>query len=129
MVRYWPGSKQLSGEDRVTVVRTARRGERVGDAGLAQSVIEYSQGMHAAAEQGRPFRWLVPLVLVVSIGTAVWDGLFGTWGNAVASAIYLVLLLLELFWWPKWRDQLLSNGDRAAESAAHVLEEHEAGTT
>jgi hypothetical protein len=123
MARYWPGAKQLSGDDRVTVVRTARRGDRIGDARLAQAVIDYSQGMHAADETARPFRWVVPLVLVVGVGTTVWDAVFGSWGNAVASAIYLVLLLIELFWWPKRREQLLINADSAAEMAGHTLEE------
>jgi hypothetical protein len=115
MARYWPGAKQLSGEERVTVVRTARRGEHIRDPALAQAVIEYSEGLHAAAEQGRPFRWLVPLVLVVAVATAVWDALFGSWGNVVASGIYFLALLIELFWWPKRRDELLANADRAAE--------------
>jgi signal transduction histidine kinase len=122
MARYWPGAKQLSGEDRVTVARTARRVERIGDPQLAPAVIDYSKGMRAAAEQAKPYRWVVPLVLIVSIATALWDSIFGTWGNAIASVIYLVAFLLELFWWPKFRDQLLANGDRAADIAAHVLE-------
>jgi hypothetical protein len=33
MTRYWPGAQELSGEDRVTLVRTARRGERIGTNG------------------------------------------------------------------------------------------------
>jgi hypothetical protein len=127
MARYWPGAKDLSGEDRLTVVSTARRGERIGDPRLAQAVIDYSQGMHAAAEQTRPFRWVVPLVLVVSIGTAVWDAVYGSWGNAVASCIYLVAFFVELFWWPKWRDAMLANGDRAADIAAHMLQQQAAG--
>jgi hypothetical protein len=40
----------------------------------------------------------------------------------VASGIYLVLLLIELFWWPKRRDRLLANADRAAEIAQHFSE-------
>jgi hypothetical protein len=126
MARYWPGAKQLSGEERVAVVRTARRGERIGEARLAQAVIDYSQGMNAAAEKGRPFRWVIPLVLVVGVGTAMWDAVFGSWGNAVASGIYLVLLLIELFWWPKRRDQLLADADRAADIAMNILEEQRA---
>jgi hypothetical protein len=120
MARYWPGAKQLSGDERVTVVRAARRGERIDNARLAQAVVDYSSGMHAAAERARPFRWLLPLVLVVSLGTAVWDAVYGSWGNAAASAIYLALLLIELFWWPKRRDELLANGDRAADIAQHL---------
>ena len=125
MARYWPGAKQLDGDDRVTVARTARRGERIGDARLAQAVVDYSQGMHAADEKARPFRWVLPLVLVVGVGTAVWDAVFGSWGNAVASGIYLVLLLLELFWWPKRRDRLLADADRAAEIAQQFLTRQE----
>jgi hypothetical protein len=121
MARYWPGAKQLSGEQRVTVVRTVRRGERIGDTRLTQAVADYSQGLHAAAEDARPFRWLVPLVLVVSVATAVFDAVFGSWGNVVASCIYLVLLAVELFWWPKRREQLLANADRATDIAAHIL--------
>lgn len=37
-------------------------------------------------------------VLTVAVRTAVWDTVFGSVRNGVASCIYLVLLLLELFW-------------------------------
>jgi hypothetical protein len=120
MSRYWPAARDLTGEDRVTVVRTARRGERIGDARLAQGVIDYTRGLHDAAENARPFRWAIPVVLVAVIGTAVWDDLYGTWGNAVASTIYLVALPVELFWWPKRQQQLLDNADRAAEMAGQL---------
>ena len=121
MARYWPGSKELTGDERVTVVQAARRGERIDDARLAQPVIDYSRGLHAAAEKARPWRWLLVFVLVVAVGTAVWDAVFGSWGNGVASAIYLVALLIELFWWPKRQAQLLANADRAAEMARQTL--------
>jgi membrane protein YdbS with pleckstrin-like domain len=68
----------------------------------------------------------VPLVLVVSVATAVWDSLFGSWGNLVASCIYLVLLFIEIFWWPKWRDRLLASADRAADLAQEMLDEPKA---
>ena len=122
MARYWPGAEELSGEERVTVVGTARRGEQIGDVRLAQSVIDYGRGLHAAAEDARRFRWVLPIVLVVGIATAAWDAVFGSWGNAIASAIYLMLLLFELFWWPKRQDQLLANADRAAELVPEVTE-------
>ena len=78
--------------------------------------------MQAAAEKARPFRWVVPLVLVIGVGTAARDAVCGTWGTAVASGIYLVLLLIELFWWPKRQKLLLANADRAAEIAQHFSE-------
>jgi len=127
MARFWPGAKQLSGDERVTVVRTARRGGRIGDARLAQAVVDYNSGMHASAETARPFRWLIPLVLVVGVGTAAWDAVFGSWGNAAASAIYLVMLAIEVLWWPKRRDELLANGDIAAGIAAHIRDRNDLG--
>jgi hypothetical protein len=120
MARYWPAEKHLSGQERVVVVDTVRRGKPIGDARLAQGVIDYSKGMREAAEQARSFRWVLPVVLVVALGTTVWDGVFGSWGNAVVSVIYLVALLFEMFWWPKRRDALLANGDRAADLATHM---------
>ena len=122
MKRFWPGAKDLTGAQRVAVVSAARRGDRIGDARLARPVIDYNRGLHAAAESARPFRWVIPVVLVVAIGTAVWDDLYGTWGNAVASTIYLVALPVELFWWPKRQRQLLANADRAAEFAQDAVD-------
>jgi hypothetical protein len=127
MARYWPGAKQLTGDERVEVVGTARRGGHIGDARLAQAVIDYSRGFHDAAEKGRYFRWLLIFILVVAVGTTVWDAVFGSWGNAVASVIYLVLLLFELFWWPKRLEQLLANTDSAADAAAHLVEQQDVG--
>jgi hypothetical protein len=121
MARYWPGAKQLNGTDRVAVVRAARRGERIDDARLAHGVVDYSNGLHAAADQARPLRWVLVFVLCVAVATAAWDAAFGSWGNAVASFIYLVLLLIELFWWPKRQEQLLANADRAKEMANQQL--------
>jgi hypothetical protein len=122
MARFWPGATDLTGGQRVAVVRSARRGEPIGDARLAQPVIDYGRGLHEAAESAKPFRWVIPLVLVVVIGTAIWDDLYGTWGNAVASTIYLVALPVELFWWPKRQQQLLANADRAAEFAQDAVD-------
>ena len=108
------------------MVRTARRGERIGDQRLAQPVIDYSRGLHAAAEKALPFRWLLWFVLTVAVGTALWDTVFGSVRNGVASCIYLVLLRLELFWWPNRQRQLLADADRAADIAQHVLAKSQA---
>jgi hypothetical protein len=120
MARYWPCAIELTGTERVTVVHVARRGERIGDARLAQAVIDYNQGLHAAAEKARPFRWLVWFVLAVAVGTAVWDTVFGSARDGVASGVYLALLGFELFWWLKQQARLLSNADRAAEMARQM---------
>jgi hypothetical protein len=121
MARFWPGAKDLSGDERVAVADAARRGERISDPGLAQPVIDYVRGLHASAESGRPWRGVLVVVFIVAAGMAAYDAVFGSWGNALASAIYLAALLVELFWWPKRREQLLANGERAAELAGEML--------
>lgn len=120
MDRYWPGAKDLTGDERVAVARAVRQGQPIGDP-LSQPVIEYSAGLHAAAETGRWLRWLLIFVLVVAVATAAWDAVYGSWGNLVASAIYLVALVVEVFWLPRHQARLLANADTAATSARKSL--------
>jgi len=120
MARYWPGARKLTGAERVTVVRAARRGEPIGDSRLARSVVDYSRGLRAAAEEARPYRWLGWFVLAVAAVLALWDTLSGSTRDAVASCVYVALLAIELFWWPKRQAQLLFNADRAAEAASRI---------
>lgn len=117
MSHYWPGSANLTGAQRVSVVRAARLGRRVEDPRLADAVADYARGLRRAAEAAGPVRWLLVFVLVIALGVAAWDSVFGSWGNAIASAIYLAALGLELFWWPRRQAQLLTNADRAARAA------------
>ena len=95
MARYWPGARELTGAERVTVVRAARRGELVGDSRLARSVVDYSRGLHAAAEEARPYRWLLWFVLAVAAVLALWDTVYGSTRDAVASCVYLALLVMS----------------------------------
>ncbi len=118
MARYWPGAKDLIGRDRVAVVRAVRRGDSIGDPRLAQPVVDYSTGLRAAAQQGRPLRWVLVFVLVASVLITAWDAVYGSWGNVVVSVIYLGLLLMELLWWKNVRRQLLVNAERSASAAA-----------
>jgi len=114
MNRYWPGAADLDGPDRVVVVRAARRGQLVADPRLAGPLADYGRGLHAAAAGAKPRRWLVSLVLVGAVALALWDTVFGSARDGVASGVYIVLLLLELFWWPTRQARLLADADRAA---------------
>jgi hypothetical protein len=109
MARYWPMSGQLTGADRVRVVAFARRGEHIDDPRLVEAARDYDRGVHEAAEAARPFRWLLPVVLIVAAASALWDAVFGSVGNAVVSVVYLVALAVELFWWPQRHAHLLAN--------------------
>jgi hypothetical protein len=120
MRRYWPGAAKLSGLQRQSVVAATRRGGRVGDSALAPAVVDYRDGLHAAAEKARPLRWLIIFVLVIAGASALWDAVFGSVGNIIVSVIYLVLIGLELFWWPNQQALLLDNADRAAEMAREL---------
>ncbi len=70
--------------------------------------------LHLSTEDARLLRWLIVVLLVVAVAMAVVDAVFGSWGNVIASAVYLVALILEVFWWPRRRSTLLANADRAA---------------
>jgi hypothetical protein len=113
MVRHWPSAKLLSGGERERVARAARGGERIDDPRLAAALTDYRNGLHEAAEKARGFRWVIWFVLVVAVATTVWDATFGSWGNAIASVIYLLMLGVDMFWWPRRQRQLLANADRA----------------
>jgi hypothetical protein len=43
--------------------------------------------------------------------------------DGVASGVYLALLGIEMFWWPKRQQQLLADADRSAEIAERLLEQ------
>jgi hypothetical protein len=120
MARYWPGARDLTGEQRVSVVRAARRGEGIADPRLASAVVDYRDGMHTAADDARPFRWVIWLVLTVAAVMAIWDTVSGSARDAVASCVYLALLIVEVTWWPWRQEQLLTNADRAAQLAGQA---------
>jgi hypothetical protein len=114
MTRYWPRADELSGAQRVAVVAAARHGDPIGDDSLAPAIVDYCRALHAAADKDTPMRRaIVVFVLVVAAAMALWDAVHGSPGNAVASVVYLVVMGLEVFWWPKRREDLLANADRA----------------
>lgn len=113
MTRYWPAGSRYSGRDRVAVARAARAGHRLTAESLHPAVVAYRDGMHAAAVDARPLRWALPVVLAVAVAMALWDAAFGSAGNAAVSLIYLLLLGVELWWWPGRRARLLTNADAA----------------
>lgn len=115
MSRYWPGADALSPADRVRVVRAARRGRSVA-APLSNSLIDYRQGLHAVAADGAQsgIRWVLWLILAAAAAMALYDSLFGSVRDAVASAVYLGLLVFEIVGWPAFRDRVLATVDKAA---------------
>lgn len=125
MSRYWPGASDFSGAERVAIVRTARRGYQVNNRRPAAGVIDYSAGLQAATERLYPYRWVVCLVLVVALGTAVSDAVTGSVRDTAASCIYLGLQAIELTWSPARRRELLLNSALAAALAKEVLEQPE----
>lgn len=118
MARYWPQARELTGEQREAVVAAVRCGERLEDTDLQHAAVGYRDGLYAVADHNRPVRWLVVLVLVIAVATAAWDAVYGSWGNAVVSVVYLVLIGFELFWVVPWQRRLLDNADRATEPVA-----------
>lgn len=121
MSRFWPGAGELTGSQRVLVVNAVRRARPIRDARLAPAVLDYSRGLHAAAESTKPWRWVVPVVLLVVMVMALWDGIMGSANNAVASFVYVVLIGLNVSWWPGRREDLLVNADRVSALARQMV--------
>ena len=117
MVRYWPGAKDLTGADRVTVTRAVRSGSDIGDPRLASAVIAYSRGLHAASEHSRLGRWLIVVIGVVALATAIFDTITAPVGEAAVSWLYFAFFPIEAWWWPRRQAQLLANARRAEQLA------------
>jgi hypothetical protein len=117
MGRFWPAAKQLKGADRVAVARAARRGETIGAARLAPAVIDYSDGLHAAYEQARPYRWVLWLLVAATLLAAGVDTYTGPIRTTVVSWLFVVFFAIELWWWPKEQARLVANAQRAANFA------------
>jgi hypothetical protein len=121
VAKYWPGAKNFSAADRVTVVRAARSGRDIRDPRLAPGVIEYSRALHNAAERSRLYWWVIVLLGVVALGTAVADTIFAPIREAVVSWLYFAFFPVELLWWPRRAARLIANAERAEESAGQLL--------
>ena len=121
MSKYWPGAKDLSGTDRVAVARATRSGHDIGDPRLAPGVIEYSRGLHVAAEGFRLWWWLIALLGLVALGTAVADTIFAPVREAVVSWLYFAFFPIEAWWWPRRQANLLANAERAEQSATQLV--------
>lgn len=121
MARLWPAAEKLIGADRAAVVRAARRGQEIDEPQLAHAVIEYASGLRQAQEQARRYRWVIPLVAILSLILAVTDSFFGSIRLALVSWLWVAIVVAELLWWPRKQVDLLSNAERAEVLARQVL--------
>jgi hypothetical protein len=120
MSKVWPSGADLEPADRALVVRVSRRGEAIMDARLAPAVVQYADALRRAREQDRLRWWAVALVGAVVVALAVYDTVAGTAREALVSWLVVALFALELTWWPKRRDRLMSRVERV-EGAARAL--------
>ncbi len=112
MGRFWPAAKDLSGAERVAVVRAARQGRRLDDARLASAAVEYALGLRDAREQARAGRWLVWLAAAAMVVLAVLDSVSASPRSTFVSWLFVVFFAVEIFWWPRVRDRLVVNAER-----------------
>lgn len=117
MTKYWPGARELTGPERVAVVDAARRGDRIGETGLAPAVSDYRDGLRRAREQALPYRWIAWLLMAVALVLAVVDTVTAPVPSAVVSWLYVAIFAVELFWWPGRQHMLLCNADQAVQLA------------
>jgi hypothetical protein len=121
MSQFWPAAKDLSGGDRVAVVRATRCGQDIDDARLAAAAIEYGGGLREAREQARRSQWMVWLGAAAVLVLAVLDSISRPPRTAAVSWLFVVFFAVEIFWWPRARDRLLINAERTGESSRRAL--------
>jgi hypothetical protein len=113
MGRFWPGAADLTGAHRATVVHATRRGHDVGEDRLAPAVLGYSAGLREVHGQAQRYRWVVPLFAALAVALAVFDSFTGPVRAAVLSWLVVGFFVVEMLWWPRHQDHLLSNAERA----------------
>lgn len=125
MSRVWPAGGDLAPADRAAVVRATRRGETVAGPRLAPDVVRHAEALRVTAEQDRLRRWVMGLVAVVALALAGYDTVAGTAREALVSWLVVALVVLDLVWWPRRRDRLMTRV-RRAEAAARAPERRDA---
>ena len=103
------------------MARATRSGQDISDARLAPAVIEYSRALHRAAEGFRLWWWLILVLGVVALGTAIADTIFAPVREAVVSWLYFAFFPIEAFWWPRRQARILANAELAEESASQLI--------
>ncbi|MFF9396164.1 hypothetical protein [Streptomyces griseoluteus] len=125
MSRVWPAGAYLDPADRAAVVRATRSGGTVPDPRLAPDVLRYAEALRLTAERDRIRQWVMVLVAVVSLALAGYDTTAGTARQALVSWLVVVLVVLDLIWWPRRRDRLMDRVEHA-EAAARAPERRSA---
>lgn len=115
MGRFWPAATELSGAERVAVVRAARHGRRVANTHLTPAAIEYAGALREAREQAHRGRWVVWLAGAAVVVLALLDTVSASPRNTVMSWLFVVFFAVEIFWWPRMRDGLVLNAERTAQ--------------
>jgi len=121
MAKAWPAAVDLSPGDRVAVSSAARRGHRSEEARLAPATLQYVDALHNARAQARRWQRLMLLGGAAVLVLAVIDSFFATPRAVAVSWLLVVLCAVEIVWWPRAQDRLLSKADRTAESARDAL--------
>lgn len=116
MGRAWPAGTDLRPDERVAVSSAVRRGQPIADARLAPAAVEYARALRVAGQQTRRGQWLVSVGAAAVLVLAVIDSFVATPRVAAVSWLIVVIFAAEILWWPRVRDRLLVNAERAGDS-------------
>jgi hypothetical protein len=118
IVKLWPRVTQLSAVDRRAALRAIYRGKDIGEARLAQDVIDSGRAVRAAVARSRLFRWLVALIVIVLLlGVEIALGLSGLSLLGPVFAGALAVFFIEAATLPRQLDKV----GRAEKSARQLL--------
>jgi hypothetical protein len=116
MGRAWPAATGLRPDERVAVSSAVRRGQPIADTRLAPAAVEYARALRVAGQQTRRGQWLVSVGGAAVLVLAVIDSFVATPRVAAVSWLIVVIFAAEIFWWPRVRDRLLVNAERAGDA-------------
>jgi hypothetical protein len=119
--KRWPGAKDLSSTDRVTVSRVVRRGENIDDPRLAPAVLDYAAVVSRTQKREHRDRWVLWIFAGLTLILAMGETLVGPTRGAVFWWVLVVLWVGLLVWLPRKRARTLSHASQAATAASRLL--------
>jgi hypothetical protein len=127
--RSWPGAKDLTSADRTAAARVVRRGESVGDPGLAPAVIEYAAVVTEARKKERRNWWVLLIFLAGTLVFAVSSTVDGSTRSTVVWWVLVGFWVVMLALIPRRSKRVIEHAERADEAARNLTDDRVAQST
>ncbi len=122
--------RDLSGDDRVAVMRAVRRGGSVHDSRLAEALIAYAGELRRQYESpfARRGRGLFGVLAVLSIIAMIEELVQGNGVGAIGNVVLAIAWAIAAAGWPWWRERTRDRMESAVASAQRLLDSQRGAT-